>query len=73
VTTAAPQPNPLAELPSMPDSAAPVVLPGLLRGLGIRPRAAVPQWITDPDLIASIKAGLVDIPDDFNSSQWERP
>ncbi|MFR0351829.1 hypothetical protein [Streptomyces sediminimaris] len=25
----------------------------------------VPAWITDPDLIASIEAGLVDIPDDF--------
>ncbi|MFJ3984341.1 hypothetical protein [Streptomyces fungicidicus] len=25
----------------------------------------VPAWITDPDLIASIEAGLIDIDDEF--------
>ncbi|MET9149985.1 hypothetical protein ABZX82_01700 [Streptomyces griseoflavus] len=28
-------------------------------------RRPVPRWITDPDLIASIEAGLTDIDDDF--------
>lgn len=28
-----------------------------------RPQA--PAWITDPDLIASIEAGLIDIDDEF--------
>jgi len=52
------------DLPSMPTDANPVILPGLLSGLGITPRP-VPAWITDPDLIASIQAGLVDLPDEF--------
>ena len=29
---------------------------------------AVPAWVTDPDLIADIRAGLVDIPDDLARS-----
>lgn len=65
MTVLAPEPNPLDELPSMPESADPVLMPSLLRGLGLA-RRAVPAWITDPNLIASIEAGLVDIPDDLN-------
>lgn len=74
MTAIAPGPNPLAELPSMPEAAEPVIVPGLLSGLGLtaRPRIPVltarpriPAWISDPDLIASIEAGLVEIPDDL--------
>jgi len=54
----------LLDLPSMPGDAPPVILPGLLSGLGITPRRA-PAWITDPDLIASIQAGLMDLPDEL--------
>lgn len=54
----------ILDLPSMPGDAAPVILPGLLSGLGITPRPA-PAWITDPDLIASIQAGLMDLPDEL--------
>lgn len=52
------------DLPPTPVTAAPVILPGLLSGLGITPRR-VPAWITDPNVIASIQAGLIDIDDDF--------
>ncbi|WP_318201107.1 hypothetical protein [Streptomyces sp. SCL15-4] len=52
------------DLPPMPADADPVILPGLLSGLGItRPR--IPAWITDPSLIESIAAGLIDIPADL--------
>jgi hypothetical protein len=54
----------ILDLPSMPGDAAPVILPGLLSGLGITPRRA-PAWITNPDLIASIQAGLMDLPDEL--------
>ena len=54
----------ILDLPSMPGDAAPVILPGLLSGLGITPRRA-PAWITNPDLIASIQAGLIEIDDEF--------
>jgi hypothetical protein len=54
----------ILDLPSTPVAADPVIVPGLLSGLGITPRR-VPAWITDPDAIASIQAGLVDIPDDL--------
>ena len=54
----------ILDLPPMPDTADPVILPGLLAGLGITPRR-VPAWISDPNLIASIEAGLIDIDDDF--------
>lgn len=64
MTALAPRQNPLADLPPMPQSAAPLLMPGLVRGLGLTARP-VPAWITDPDLIASIEAGLVDIPDDL--------
>ncbi|MGV9888336.1 hypothetical protein [Streptomyces sp. NPDC003395] len=52
------------DLPPTPATADPVILPGLLSGLGIVPRP-VPRWITDPGLIASIRDGLIDIDDDF--------
>jgi hypothetical protein len=55
-------------LPPMPADAEPVIVPGLLSGLGITPRR-VPAWITDPDLIADILAGHADIPADFGGAQ----
>jgi hypothetical protein len=64
----------LDDLPPMPETADPVLMPGLLRGLGITPRP-VPAWISDPDLIASIKAGFIDVPDDLYliTTQGDRP
>jgi hypothetical protein len=54
----------LLDLPPMPTTADPVILPGLLAGLGItRPRA--PRWITDPNVIESIASGLYELPDDL--------
>ncbi|MFL5910507.1 MAG: hypothetical protein ACJ768_08090 [Gaiellaceae bacterium] len=67
MTAIAPEPNPLGDLPPMPENAEPVLLPGLLRGLGLARRPEAPAWITDPDLIASIEAGLIDIPDDLST------
>lgn len=52
------------DLPPTAVDADPVILPGLLSGLGIV-RRPVPRWITHPDLIASIEAGLIDIDDAF--------
>ncbi|MFF0777036.1 hypothetical protein [Streptomyces sp. NPDC003720] len=52
------------DLPPTPTTADPVILPGLLSGLGIT-RRQVPAWITDPNLIADILAGHADIPADF--------
>ncbi|MFF5473395.1 hypothetical protein [Streptomyces achromogenes] len=52
------------DLPSMPVDAEPVILPGLLSGLGITPRR-VPDWITDPGLIDDILSGHADIPADL--------
>lgn len=54
----------LDDLPPMPETAEPVLLPGLLSGLGITPHP-VPAWITNPEVVASIEAGLIDIPDEF--------
>lgn len=67
MTALASEPTALDELPSMPETSEPVLMPGLLRGLGLTPHP-VPAWITDPDLIASIEAGLIDIPDDLTIS-----
>lgn len=53
----------ILDLPPMPDTADPIVVPGLLSGLGITPRR-VPAWITDPDCIASIELGLIEIDDE---------
>jgi hypothetical protein len=50
----------LMELPMVP----PPVAGPLLRALDLAPRR-VPAWITDPDTVASILAGFVDIPDDL--------
>ena len=57
----------ILDLPPMADDAPPVILPGLLSGLGVtkQPRLA---WITNPDLIASIQAGLMDLPDEFTGT-----
>ena len=54
----------LLDLPPTPATADPVIVPGLLSGLGITPRP-VPRWATDPDFIASVQAGLIDIEDEF--------
>ncbi|MFZ3592249.1 hypothetical protein [Streptomyces sp. BH104] len=51
-------------------TAPPVVLPGLLAGIGVTERR-VPAWITDPNLIADIVAGHIDIPDEFNPQEGE--
>ncbi|MGW4786165.1 hypothetical protein [Streptomyces sp. NPDC004230] len=52
------------DLPPMPATADPVIVPGLLTGLGITPRR-VPVWASDPDFIASIEAGHIEIDDEF--------
>lgn len=57
----------LLDLPPTPVTADPVIVPGLLTALGITSRP-VPRWITDPGLIASIEAGLIDIDDDFTGA-----
>jgi hypothetical protein len=53
----------LVDLPSAPVTAEPVILPGLLSGLGVTERPVVPAWITDPNAIASIVSGLYELPD----------
>lgn len=53
----------ILDLPPTPDTAAPVIVPGLLSGLGITPRE-VPAWIKDPNAITSIATGLYEIDDD---------
>jgi hypothetical protein len=58
----------ILDLPPTPVDADPVILPGLLSGLGIT-RRPVPAWITDPDTIASIAAGLYEIPDDLGGNR----
>lgn len=58
------QPTALAGLPPMATTADPLILPGLLPGVGIAPRR-VPRWITDPGLIQSVIDGLVEIPTEF--------
>jgi hypothetical protein len=54
----------LAALPPTPTDADPIIVPGLLTGLGIT-RRPVPRWITNPDLIASIETGLIELDDTF--------
>lgn len=41
----------------------------LLAGLDLAPRTIVPRWVTDPDMRASILAGLIDIPDDLRGDR----
>jgi hypothetical protein len=53
----------LAALPPTPVDADPIIVPGLLTGLGITRRPPIPRWITNPDLIASIETGLTNIDD----------
>ncbi|MFD7185543.1 hypothetical protein ACFV90_36975 [Streptomyces sp. NPDC059904] len=53
----------LADLPSAPVTAEPVILPGLLTGLGVTQRPTIPAWITDPDAIESILSGVYELPD----------
>lgn len=48
------------DLPPTPDSADPVIVPGLLSGLGITRRPA-PSWVSSPDVIESIALGLYEI------------
>ncbi|MCM1974597.1 hypothetical protein [Streptomyces sp. G1] len=72
MTAIAPEPSPLDVLPSMPASAEPLLIPGLLTGLGLGSSPApcpVPGWVTDRDVIASIEAGLIEIPDDLTPRQ----
>lgn len=45
------------------------IAPGLLRALDLVPKPAVPRWASDPDFIASVLAGLVDIPDELNPQE----
>ena len=52
------------DLPPMPADADPVIVPGLLAGLGIT-RRPIPKWITDPNVIESIACGLYELPDDL--------
>ncbi|MFD4596803.1 hypothetical protein ACFWPQ_02095 [Streptomyces sp. NPDC058464] len=54
----------ILDLPPMADNATPVILPGLLSGLGIT-RRQVPSWITDPDTRESIAIGEYEIDDDL--------
>ncbi|MEU6990295.1 hypothetical protein ABZ953_06490 [Streptomyces sp. NPDC046465] len=65
MTALLPERTVLDELPPMPDTAPPIVLPDLLAGVGLKPRR-VPAWITDRGLIESILAGHIDIPDDLH-------
>jgi hypothetical protein len=51
-------------LPPMPESADPVIVPGLLAGLGIT-RRPIPAWITDPNVAESIACGLYELPDEL--------
>jgi hypothetical protein len=48
----------LLDLPPTPATADPVIQP-----------RRVPAWITDPNLIADILAGHIDIDDDFNPTR----
>jgi hypothetical protein len=55
-------------IPTMPVTAAPVILPELLAGIGLVVHR-VPRWITDPALIQSIVDGFIDIPDELNPQE----
>jgi hypothetical protein len=52
------------DLPPTSKKAPLIIAPTLLSGLGIT-RRPVPAWITNPDRIASIEAGLIDIDDEL--------
>jgi hypothetical protein len=53
----------ILDLPPMPANAEPVIVPGLLTGLGIT-RRTVPAWITDPEVIESIALGFMELDDE---------
>ena len=57
----------ILDLPPMPADADPVIVPGLLAGLGIT-RRPVPKWISDPNVIESIACGLYELPDDLTET-----
>lgn len=57
--------SPLLSAPEIPPAAG----HQLLAGLDLVPRTTVPTWITDPDMVASILAGFIDIPDDLRGGQ----
>ncbi|MEU8525307.1 hypothetical protein AB0C77_06840 [Streptomyces sp. NPDC048629] len=57
--------SPLLTLPEIPAAAS----HQLLAGLDLAPRTVVPVWVTNPDMRASILAGLMDIPDDLRSTR----
>jgi hypothetical protein len=54
-------------LPPMPVTAEPVILPGLLTGIGVTP--PVPRWATDLDFINDILTGHTVIPEDLNPQE----
>lgn len=54
----------ILDLPPAAATADPVILPGLLTGLGIV-RRPVPAWVTDPNAVASIASGFYEIDDDL--------
>ncbi|MER7517844.1 hypothetical protein [Streptomyces sp. NPDC126499] len=57
--------SPLLSAPEIPPAAG----HQLLAGLDLAPRTVVPAWVTDPDMVASILAGFIDIPDDLRGTQ----
>lgn len=57
--------SPLLPAPEIPPAAG----HQLLAGLDLAPRTTVPRWVTDPDVVRSILAGLIDIPDDLMGEQ----
>ncbi|MFF7329737.1 hypothetical protein [Streptomyces sp. NPDC008150] len=58
----------ILDLPATPATADPVILPGLLTGLGLT-KPQTPAWITDPDLLESIRLGLIDIDDELTGDR----
>lgn len=59
----------LCDLPDAEPQIREAVAGPLLAGLDLAPRTTVPQWVTDPDVIASILAGLMDLPDDLQATR----
>ena len=57
--------SPLLTVPAIPAATS----HQLLAGLDLAPRTTVPRWVTDPDMRASILAGLIDIPDDLRGDR----
>ncbi|MFI9598861.1 hypothetical protein ACIHCX_03100 [Streptomyces sp. NPDC052043] len=54
----------ILDLPPTPTTADPVIVPGLLSGLGIT-RRPVPAWVKDKGLAESIALGFVEIDDEL--------